>query len=332
MLSPDTGKLMKLVKQKRNFEFRKHSFEILHHAYVCESTGNEYTTTELDELNVSQVHDRYRSHLNIPFPEEIHQTRMKYGISATKMSQILGFGVNSYRQYEAGEIPNLSNARLIRLASKPDLFLEMVDSAEELSETDRKKIREKVRDAANREQEVSAEKPLWNYLLGEDQVDIFTGYRKPDLVRLSEMIKFFAEKCAPYKTKLNKLLFYADFYLFRKQCRSMSGVRYRAIPLGPVPNHYESIYEFLQNTNAVESESNIFPDGYTGEKFISKNISPFDESLFSNEELDVLREVALKFGDTTTSELIEISHNERAWTENIDGKKFISYEFAFYME
>ena len=42
------------------------------------------------------------------------------------MAQLLGFGINVYRQYEQGEVTNHSNARLIHLAREPEAFLEFV--------------------------------------------------------------------------------------------------------------------------------------------------------------------------------------------------------------
>ena len=45
------------------------------------------------------------------------------------MADILGFGTNQYRQYESGEIPSVSNGRLIMLAADPRDFIRMVESA-----------------------------------------------------------------------------------------------------------------------------------------------------------------------------------------------------------
>ena len=47
----------------------------------------------------------------LPFTEEIRQIRNKYGLPATTMSEILGFGVNQYRLYETGEIPSETNGQ-----------------------------------------------------------------------------------------------------------------------------------------------------------------------------------------------------------------------------
>ncbi|OJV87441.1 MAG: hypothetical protein BGO34_10185 [Bacteroidia bacterium 44-10] len=67
MKSPITGKEMPLCCEKRRVEFRKESFEIVFHFYKCEDSGEQFTTTELDELNLAQLHNQYRYSNNIPF-------------------------------------------------------------------------------------------------------------------------------------------------------------------------------------------------------------------------------------------------------------------------
>lgn len=82
-----------------------------------------WTTTELDEANLFQVYNQYRAKHGIPFPDEIAGLRKHYGISAAKMAQILGFGINQYRMYEDGEVPSISNARTIIAARRKQCFV-----------------------------------------------------------------------------------------------------------------------------------------------------------------------------------------------------------------
>lgn len=55
MKSPVTGKEMKLTKERRLMHFRKEAFEIVFHYYKCEDSGEQFTTTELDEVKMNQV-------------------------------------------------------------------------------------------------------------------------------------------------------------------------------------------------------------------------------------------------------------------------------------
>ena len=72
-----------------------------------------------------------------------------------------------------------------------------------------------------------------------------------------------------------------------------------------------------------------FSDGGFGEQFIARADRPFNSTLFSDSELEVLNKVVNTFKTTSTNEIIELSHLEKAWKENEQAKNVISYEYAF---
>lgn len=167
------------------------------------------------------------------------------------------------------------------------------------------------------------------YLMGNHLADIFSGYRNPNFEKFTEMVVFFSEKMEPFKTKINKLLFYSDFLMFKKSCFSISGMRYKAIDMGPVPNNFQSIFEYLSNINEINITTTEFSNGYTGEKFTVRENRYFKADLFSANELETLERVANVFKSTSTHDIIELSHLEEAWKKNEKGKSEISYEYAF---
>jgi len=308
--------------------FRKESYEIVYHVYLCEESGERFTDTKLDELNTNQVYNKYREKHNIPFPEEIKQLRENYGLSQNAMSQVLGFGINSYRQYESGEIPSSSNAKLIQLADNPNNFIEMLQTCDLM---DRKTISKHIKHV-QKLIDSTHENSIIDYFLGSNRSDIYSGYRNPNWERFTEMVVFFSEKIQPYKTKMNKLLFYADFLNFKNYGYSISGMRYNAIPMGPVPNKYQSIYEYLNNNDKIEIEYKDFGTDISGELFKSKSDKPFNSGLFTETELVILESVVDRFKTTSTKDIIEISHQEEAWKQNEKDRSAISYEYAFEME
>lgn len=332
MKSPISGKEMKLTNERRSMSFRKETFEIVFHYYKCEDSGEQFTTTDLDELNINQLHNQYRDKFRIPFTDEIIRIREKYGLSAAKMSEILGFGVNSYRQYEAGEIPSIANGKLIQMADDPKNFIEMVESCSSMDDSSKAKYIGKAKLLTEERDRNWATLNFKEYLLGKHCADIYSGYRNPNLEKFTEMVVYFSEKIAPYKTKMNKLLFYADFLMFKKTCFSISGLRYGAINMGPVPNNFQSIFEYLSNTNEVEIHITEFPQGYTGEQFKMRPNRPFNAKLFTATELAVLENVATVFKSTSTTDIIELSHMEDAWKKNEKNKSVISYEYAFQLK
>ena len=118
---------------------------IIHsHFFNCNESGEQFTSTELDELNLIQVYNQYRDKHNLPFPTEIKEIRKQYGLSASKMAEILGFGTNSYRNYENGEVPSNSNGRLIQIVSDPRKFRDVVDLCDTLALDEKSNLMAKI--------------------------------------------------------------------------------------------------------------------------------------------------------------------------------------------
>lgn len=329
MKSPITGKEMILTREKRSIEFRKEAFDVVFHFYKCEDSGEQFTTDALDEVNMNQVYNQYRDMLNIPFPDEITRIREKYQLSASKISTILGFGANSYRKYESGEMPSVSNARLIQMIDDPKKFIDLIELCEALDyKTKIKHIKLAQKLIEERKRNIFSFN-LKDYLLGNHLADIYSGYRNPNFEKFSEMVVYFSEQLEPFKTKMNKLLFYADFLMFKQSCFSISGVRYRAINMGPVPNNFQSIFEYLANKDEIDIVYVTFSQGYTGEQFKPRKERTFNSDLFSESELTILNKVAEAFKSTSTNDIIELSHLEEAWKQNEKDKNVISYNYAF---
>jgi len=331
MKSPITGKEMKLVRERRSMNFRKETFEIVFHYYQCEDSEEQFTTTSLDELNMHQVYNQYRDKFNIPFPDEIIKIREKYGLSATKMSEILGFGVNSYRQYEAGEMPSVANAKLIQMVEEPETFMNMVKLCGTLDNKTKARYIQKAQALIEEKERNSFDLGFREYLLGSHLADIYSGYRNPNFEKFTEMVVYFSEKLSPFKTKMNKLLFYADFLMFKESCFSISGMRYKAIEMGPVPNNFQTIFENLANKGEIDIHTTEFSNGRTGEQFKARKDRTFQADLFSESELKALEKVVRTFKTANTKDIIEMSHLEEAWKKNEKNKSVISYEYAFYL-
>jgi putative zinc finger/helix-turn-helix YgiT family protein len=333
MKSPITGKEMSLHKEVRTLTFRKEQFTVLYHYFHCGESGEQFTSTELDEINIHQLYNQYREKYHIPFPDEIKAIREKYSLSAVKMAEALGFGVNMYRNYESGEVPNESNGKLIRLAQETESFQQIVKLSGTLDQKSKEKILKTIDDLLIAEHHSVYTVDLHEYFFGSRIPDEFSGYKRPSLEKFAEMVIYFAEKVQPWKTKLNKLLFYADFVYFRQTCFSMSGVRYRAIDMGPVPNNFNTIFDYLAERDDVDIYRTEFPNGSLGEQFKPNPKRSFKPELFSEGELQALDMIVQKFAPASTQDIIDISHKEKGWKENFErGKQLISYKYGFELE
>lgn len=331
MRSPITGKEMKLVVIKDKLEFRKESFEIDHHHYLCEESGEVFTDEALDELNLLQAQNQYRERYNIPFPDDIRRLRESFGLSAAKMSEVLGFGANGYRQYEAGEVPSMSNARLLALAKDPSEFRKLVM----LSNTYEGRIPDALMEiiqALVEKQKSFFSNDLNRYLMQgfhNETPNSLTGYRTPSLEKFVEMVVYFTEAVRPWKTKLNKLLFYADFLHYKWTCFGITGATYVAINMGPVPNNFNSLFEYAAVNDDVDITYQEFANGGIGEVFSPFGNRRFNAQLFEETELKAMNAVATTFKDASTREMIAWSHEEQGWIENFPTKGKIKYSHAF---
>src|SRR5699024_2359576 len=116
--------------------------------------------------------------------------RKKYGVSAKKMAEILGFGVNSYRNYENGEVPSISNARLIQSAEDPKEFLRLLELCNILDEKEKIKNKKKAEVLIQIERDNEEMIHVESYFIGTSRTNKFTGYKKPDLKKFIQMIIF----------------------------------------------------------------------------------------------------------------------------------------------
>jgi len=327
MKSPFTGGEAVLRQEWRTMDFRKESFTIMYHYYVCKDTGEQFTDDTLDEVDLNQVYNQYREKYGIPFPDEIKNIREQYELPANKMAEVLGLGINVYRNYEAGEVPSVSNGRLLQLVKDPNEFKRLLEySSKEFTPEELAKINKKLERALD-DWDIFQH----NYeirLLGEKRPNQYNGYRIPHLEKAENMILFFSEKLKPFKTKMNKLLFYADFLHFRKTCFSISGLTYKAIQMGPVPKNYGGLYDQAMENQYVSTEIHDFGE-YRGKQFKPTNQKVFKEGLFSDSEKETLHTITEFFKQTTVSTIIEMSHEEEGWKKSVNEFSFISYLYSF---
>ncbi len=325
MKSPVTGKEMPIRQEKKLLPFRKEEFEVVYQYYLCENSGERFEDEHLMELNLNQVYDQYRVKHNIPFPEEIRAIRKQYGLSGVKMSAVLGFGVNQYREYEKGDIPSVSNARLIQLVREPDEFIRLVQLSDALDEREKERCISNAQLLLKRHEAQKVD--IEQHLFGSLKADAFTGFRRPDLHRFFAVVRFLAEKAAPWKVKMNKLLFYADFLHFKNYGHSITGARYIAIQMGPVPDNFDGLFNEARLQGVVDIEYVPFDNGNVGEQF---KVGKKEPSVSLNEkELETLAKVVKAFEGLGTSEIIRISHQEKAWLEQHEENGLIDYRYGF---
>ncbi len=153
---------------------------------------------------------------------------------------------------------------------------------------------------------------------------VFTGYRAFSFEKMAAMVSYLASRTSDlYKTKLNKLLFYADFANYYLHGSSISGSRYVHLPYGPVPDSYEETLETLNHYGVIDiSKLNSSELVRSGENSAPDFLSP--------EEKRSLDWVLETFGGMSATQLTEISHREKAYKNTRTGEE-IAYEYAKFM-
>ncbi len=317
-------------KAELNFEiktrtFRKEKFILYEAFYKCDSCNEDFTNTEIDEYNVSQVYNQYREKHNIPSPEQLTKLKNTYGLNSTSFARLLGFGVNQYANYEKGEIPSESNATLLNICMRPKEVLTIVEDKKDLFSSNKyKNVRLNLLKLCDDEKKDKAH--IYRSFFNENVVpNKFNGYSVPSFEKFANMVIYFIGS-APFKTRLNKLLFYSDFAYYKYFGKSITGLEYAAIPMGPVPEQYEMKFGLLANNNIISTAfENI--NGIEADKFVTQN--SFAKELFNENELNIMEQIFNHFRYKKTEEIILISHNEKAWVKNKEGNNLISYpEYA----
>lgn len=135
--------------------------------------------------------------------------------------------------------------------------------------------------------------------------------------KLLNALIFFSENVQyPGKTKLFKLLNYLDFLHFQKTGRSVTGLEYYAWDRGPVP---VELYEELKQpkkdfiAHLLKTKRALF-NKHTREEL--KPRKPFNETYFSEFELDLMKQLAKDHFRENSEEISEATHFETGpWHE-----------------
>lgn len=130
--------------------------------------------------------------------------------------------------------------------------------------------------------------------------------------RLKALVHYMCDRCGdPTKlgaTKLNKALWYADTFAYRLLGRTISGEQgYIKRQFGPVPRRILEALRALEAEGAIRvRESDYF--GKPKREFIS--LEPADDSLFSDDELDIVNQVIRVVCDEhTATSISDLSHD-----------------------
>jgi hypothetical protein len=148
--------------------------------------------------------------------------------------------------------------------------------------------------------------------------------------KLGELILYIAKKSQndPHfgATKLNKILFFSDFYNYANHNAPITGVEYMRLGAGPVPKPLVPVRQKLIAKKAIAIQELAVADGYNQKKVVA--LREPDLSIFSAQEIEIVNMIMETLKDSNASEVSELSHG-KAWQAAKD-RESIPYE-AFWI-
>ena len=145
---------------------------------------------------------------------------------------------------------------------------------------------------------------LKEYKLNKKKVD------NMDLQKFAKLVLYFANntKTRLYKTKLKKLLFYAQFLFYKNFREDLLKTEFVCDYFGPVIEDIDYRLNEIERMGLIEFKNTAYGKYVEAEYDLAENN-------YTREELLILNRVAKKFDNFSASEISEYSHKEPLWIE-----------------
>ncbi len=294
----------------------------------CNECGEEFYNFDEDNDVLDLAYREYRSKYNMVQPEKIKEFRKEFGLTQQELAKLLGWGGATISRYENGALQDEAHDKVLHLTMEPENLKKLIlDNPNALSAEKQSSILEKI--ATGSQEEI---KDIKNYFIeqfGNYPPDEFSGYLRLNIEKIDNSILFLCSGSGELKTKLNKLLFYADFLHYKEYGASITGARYIHLPYGPVLDNYEFYFaSLIHEDGSIQVIEKKFRD-YIGEVLTSNN-QP-DIGVFSPSELRILAKVKEHFQEYSATSISEKAHQEIGYLET-DELDPISYKYADEMD
>jgi transcriptional regulator with XRE-family HTH domain len=206
--------------------------------------------------------------------EKVKEFRIKKGLTQDEVAKIIGMSRPSYTALEAGKKQNIDLDEAQKLANFLGVSLNQFVSG---------------------------------------VIEDIEKYKQMILSYLRMEISTKRDGRVP-KTKLAKLLYLADFAWFYEHLESMSGMQYKKLPYGPVPDTFFRVLTELEEDGKInidrtkEGEKDIF--------LISESEGNKSQRItkISAEEKELMERIALRWKDKRTQEIVNFTHNQMPYT------------------
>lgn len=132
--------------------------------------------------------------------------------------------------------------------------------------------------------------------------------------------------------KMAKLLYFLDFDRFewKESMETVTGDVYRRLPMGPYPSSLTKVAAVMARSGRLSIEERQEYQGYNQTTVYTALVEP-DLSVFSDDDLAMLKRVSTVYSDMTGYQLETLSHTEAPWLA-VEHRDVIPFELAFYRD
>ncbi|HOV26026.1 MAG TPA: DUF4065 domain-containing protein [Pseudobacteroides sp.] len=295
-----------ILKDKEEYKGEVVSFDSIYE--YCNNADEYIETEEMIKANSLAMKDAYRKKVGLLTSSEIKGIREKYGVSQKDFSEILDWGGATITRYENYQVQDRAHDDVLRkIESDPNWFIKMLYRAKD-------KISEKAFSNYLFAARMEYSKLNNSYLIDSIQAlyanftDEITGRVELNLNKVIEVINYFALKVSSlHKVKLMKMLWYADNLSYKRRGRAITGLVYRALPMGAVPVGYELILDL----DGIEFEMFDYDLDRIAYRF--HPAEGFEINELTAEDIEILDTVIEKVGNLDSKKIINKMHKEDAY-------------------
>jgi Protein of unknown function (DUF4065) len=153
---------------------------------------------------------------------------------------------------------------------------------------------------------------------------------RQDMKKFKELILYICEKSVTDPkfgaTKLNKILFLADFWAYAYLESPITGVEYMRLPNGPAPRPLLPVRKEMEKRGELAVQEIALDPEITRKRPV--NLRPADLSVFTAEEISLVDRVIEMCKQATATGVSMYTHNWHGWIAAKD-QETIPYETVF---
>ena len=311
------------LKEKNIFKGQEIEYDVVYE--YCEETNEFISSDTMISTNDISLKNAYRQKIGLLTSIEIEKIRQKYGVSQTDLAILLGWGEKTITRYESHQVQDNAHDTILRkIDEDPEWYISLLKKSEsKFSPSTYSKYFEAARQLYENTQDEYLRRTIQAQYVKYENISECCGNVKLDLDKVVEVISYFANSIkvkSLYKVKLMKLLWYADALSYKRYGHSMTGLVYRALPMGAVPLQYDLIIDL----KGVMYEEVEFVEG-SGYHFIPTSSNKYLH--LTKDDISVLDKIIDQFGSSSKENIINSMHNEQAYIETALND-VIQYKYA----